>query len=128
MGLLTLLPESWGSKRSDWKSSVDIKRTPAHLMDTILSNLAHAVRHNERLKDAQIQADAYQVGEHARHSRDHTNIAVEHISKLDGWLRTNMPAYAKERDALSVNRSTGLVEDSADLWERLDLLRMLGNE
>ena len=31
MGLLTLLPESWGSKRSDWKSSVDIKRTPARV-------------------------------------------------------------------------------------------------
>ena len=98
--------------------AVDATRTHAHLLDTILSNQAHAMRHHERLSDADVRSSKKQVDFHVSHLGAHLAEVQDHALKLDNSLSktTHNPAqYVAERKALKEKRK----EPTSDMLDRL---------
>jgi hypothetical protein len=91
----------------------DVVRSPPHLLDTVLHDLAHAAQHGKQLADAEVQNDPQSLQFNQEHMIKHLQGAQSHAQKLDAHLskfKSDPKVWAVERDALNGQRATPAID------------------
>jgi HK97 family phage prohead protease len=86
-------------------TTTDQLRTPAHLLDSAISDLSHTSRHVDRLADARADPAAHDFN--LEHVVSHLGSAQDHLLKLAGALSStpsDPDAFADELQALAAMR------------------------
>lgn len=89
-------------------TKLDRAGSAAHLLDSVLHDLAHVHRHVSRIMAPDVKADADSIQFNAEHALNHTESAQDHASRLDKHLSTdpsNPKIHAQERDTINDMRS-----------------------
>ncbi len=95
----------------------DHVRTTPHLLDTVLSDLAHSQQHASRLFDPEVQKNSDSQQFNAEHLQNHLNSAQEHAHKLDTHLQahpSDPDVYRSEREVINSQRTETPAPETRD--------------
>jgi hypothetical protein len=95
----------------------DQARTTPHLLDTVISNLAHAQQHAGRLFDSDVIKSSEGQQFNAQHLKNHLDEAQVHAHKLDDHLSehpSDPKVHRSEREQLTAQRDEEMVEEHRD--------------
>lgn len=94
----------------------DKQSTPVHLLDTVIHNLEHVVRHVERFKDPKVQTDKGSIQFNYEHAIKHLEESVEHAEKLAEHLKKNDVDSDFFKDEAKELATTKETKSSQSLW------------